>query len=87
MTDIDSGGMLITTKNLYFGGQHKTFRISYDRILSFRPLTNGIGIFRDTGGKPEIFTVYNPWPNSGGFLFNLCHFLAQPEGRALYAKH
>jgi hypothetical protein len=34
----------------------------------------------------EVFTVVNAWPKCGWFLFNLAHFLTQPEARRLYIK-
>jgi hypothetical protein len=87
LKQIDGGGMLFTTKNLYFGGTHTTFRIPYEHVLSFRPYPDGIEVFRDNASsKPEVFTVVNARPSCGWFLFNLTHFLAQPETRALYGK-
>jgi hypothetical protein len=96
LREIDYGGMLLTTQNIYFGGEHRTFRIPYERVVSFRPHADGIGLFRDTAGaKAEVFTVLlpdrygkpvNAPPVIGWFLFNVAHFLAQPEARALYAK-
>jgi len=96
LKEIDYGGMLLTTQNIYFGGEHRTFRIPYERVISFRPHTDGIGFFRDTASaKAEVFTVLlpdcqgkpvNAPPMIGWFLFNIAHFLSQPEARALYAK-
>ena len=97
LKEIDYGGMLLTTQNIYFGGDHTTFRIPYDHVVSFRPHSDGIGIFRDSANaKAEVFTVLEANPEGGNpvsarpifgwFLFNMAHFLAQPEARALYAK-
>lgn len=87
----DQGAMLLTTQNLYFGGAHTNFRIPYERVLSCRSYTDGIGLFRDSANaKPEVFSVIeagnavNAHPITGWLLFNLVKFLAQPEGRALY---
>jgi len=86
LQEIDYGGLLFTTNNLYFGGEHKVFRVPYEHIVSFRPFANGIGIFRDgANAKTEVFTIVNAWSSCGAFLYNLAHFLAQPEARALYA--
>ncbi len=96
LKEIDNGGMLLTTQNIYFGGEHRTFRIPYEHVISFRPHADGIGFFRDAASaKAEVFTVLlpdcqgkpvNAPPMVGWFLFNMAHFLAQPEARALYAK-
>jgi len=96
LKEIDYGGMLLTTQNIYFGGEHRTFRIPYEHVVSFRPHGDGIGLFRDAANaKVEVFTVLlpdcngkpvNAPPMFGWFLFNVAHFLAQPEARALYGK-
>jgi hypothetical protein len=96
LKEIDYGGMLLTTQNIYFGGEHRTFRIPYEHVVSFRPHSDGIGVFRDTANaKAEVFSVLMPGPDGkpvsaspavGWFLFNLAHFLGQPEARALYGK-
>ncbi len=89
--------MLLTTQNIYFGGERTTFRIPYDHVVSFRPHSDGIGIFRDSANaKAEVFTVLEANPSGGDpvsarpifgwFLFNMAHFLAQPEAKTLFAK-
>jgi hypothetical protein len=95
LKEIDYGGMLLTTQNIYFGGDHTTFRIPYTNVVSFRPHSDGIGIFRDSA-QAEVFTVLEANPSGGNpvnarpvfgwFLFNMAHFLAQPEAKALYAR-
>lgn len=92
---IDSGKMLLTTQSIYFGGDHANFRIPYERVVSFRPYSNGIGVFRDSvSAKPELFSVFEVGqdgalvqarPVFGWLIFNLAHFLAQPEARMIYA--
>ena len=97
LKEIDYGGMLLTTQNIYFGGDHTTFRIPYDHVVSFRPHSDGIGIFRDSANaKAEVFTVLEANPSGGDpvsarpifgwFLFNMAHFLAQPEAKTPFAK-
>lgn len=86
MEEVDYGGMLLTTEAIYFGGEHTTFRIAFDHILTFHAREDGIGFSRTTGhGTPEIFSVLmpdrdgNPIPAPaflGWFLFNATHFLA-----------
>lgn len=96
LKEIDYGGMLLTTQHIYFGGERRTFRIAYEHVVSFRPHADGIGVFRDSASaKPEVFAVLLPDssgkaaqapPVVGWFLFNVAHFLGQPEAKALYAK-
>jgi hypothetical protein len=87
LKEIDYGRLLLTTQNMYFGGDHKTFRLPYDRVVRFEPYSDGLGFFRDSANaKSEVFTVANPFSAVGWFLFNTAHFLAQPEARALYSK-
>jgi hypothetical protein len=97
LKEIDYGGLLVTTQNIYFGGNHTNFRIPYEHVVSFRALASGIGAFRDSANaKAEVFTVLEANPNGGDpinarpifgwFLFNVAHFLAQPESRKLYGQ-
>ncbi len=95
LKEIDYGGLLLTTQNIYFGGEHTNFRIPYNHVVSFRPETAGIGLFRDSANaKAEVFTVLEANPHGGNpvtgrpvfgwFLFNMAHALAQPEAMARY---
>lgn len=88
MKEIDYGGLLLTTQNIYFGGQHTNFRVPYNHVVSFRPEPSGIGLFRDSANaKAEVFTVLEANPEGGNpiparpvfgwFVFNLAHALAQ----------
>ena len=86
LKEIDYGGMLFTTNNVYFGGEYKSFRIPYDRIVKLRPYIDGLEISRDASTQCEVFSVVNFWPTCGWLLFNLAHFLAQPGARALYGE-
>lgn len=91
MKEIDYGGMLLTTGAMYFGGEHTTFRISFDNIISFRAQEDGIGFSRKTGhGIPEVFSVLVPDKDGnptqapamfGWFLFNATQFLASKKHR------
>jgi hypothetical protein len=92
LQEIDYGGMLVTTQNMYFGGQHTSFRIPYSHVVSFRAEPSGIAFFRDTGNaKAEVFTMLEPNSNGGDpvnarplfgwFLFNITHALAQPQAK------
>ncbi|MCX7795876.1 MAG: hypothetical protein N2380_05085 [bacterium] len=72
LTKVDEGVMCITDKHIYFGGRIKSFRISYDKIVSFTPYSDGIGIQRDsTNARPEYFIT-----NDGWFTYNLVVNLA-----------
>jgi len=64
----DNGLLAVTNKHLYFGGgSGKSFRVRLDKIVSFEPYSNGIGIHRDTAtAKPESFVTGDGW-----FTFNL----------------
>jgi hypothetical protein len=86
MKEVDYGGLLLTTRSLYFGGQHTTFCVPFSSVLAFRPRPDGIGVSRSANhGKPEVFSMLMPGadgnaapasPTYGWFLFNAVHFLA-----------
>ena len=69
----DNGMLGVTTKHIYFHGPRERFRVRYDRIVSFEPFSDGIGIMRDNQrAKPETFTVGDGW-----FIYNLVTNLSQ----------
>ena len=58
MQHTDSGVLGITTKHIYFKGSRKSFRVRLEKIVSFDPYRDGLGIMRDTArAKPEIFRM------------------------------
>ena len=58
MRHTDSGVLGITTKHIYFKGSGKSFRVRLEKIVSFDPYRDGLGIMRDTArAKPEIFRM------------------------------
>ena len=58
MQHTDSGTLGITTKHIYFKGNSKSFRVRLEKIVSFDPYEDGLGIMRDTArAKPEIFRM------------------------------
>jgi hypothetical protein len=70
---VDTGVLGVTTKHLYFTGQSKGFRIRYDRIVTFTPYSDGIGVQRDAAtAKPQTFLTGDGW-----FVYNLVNTLAQ----------
>jgi len=72
---VDTGFLALTNKHIYFAGQSKSFRIQYDKIVSFKPYEDGIGIVRDaTSAKPQTFIT-----NDGWFTYNLVTNLAKME--------
>lgn len=69
----DTGLLGVTSKHLYFHGSRKRFRIRYDRIVSFEPYEDGIGVMRDAQtAKPQTFRTGDGW-----FIYNLATNLAQ----------
>jgi hypothetical protein len=60
----------------------------YEHIVQFHYAENGLSLSRDTANAPlEAFRLLRPWgPACGQLIFNLAHFLAQPEARQLYGK-
>lgn len=69
---VDTGSLIVTDKNIYFYGPQKSFRIPYQKIVSFMQFDNGIGIMKDTAtAKPQIFVT-----NEGWYSYNLITNLA-----------
>lgn len=70
---IDTGWVVVTTKNIYFAGPRKSIRLPYAKIVSFEPFSDGIGVIRDTvTAKPQIFVTGDGW-----FTYNLVTNLSQ----------
>jgi hypothetical protein len=70
---IDTGWVVVTSKNIYFAGPSKSTRIPYTKIVSFDPYSDGVGVMRDaTTAKPQIFVTGDGW-----FTYNLVTNLAQ----------
>ncbi|GFN23678.1 hypothetical protein [Thermanaeromonas sp. C210] len=64
---VDRGILAVTTKHLYFQGAKKAFRVRWDKVVSFMPYSDGIGIQRDaTTAKPQFFVTGDGW-----FTYNL----------------
>ena len=65
----DAGLLGVTTRHIYFHGARERFRVRLDRIVSFEPHSDGIGIMRDLArAKPEAFRTDG---DDGWFLYNL----------------
>ena len=70
---LDNGLLGLTTKHIYFAGSSKRFRVRYDRIVTFEPYSDGLGIMRDAQtAKPQSFITGDGW-----FVYNLATNLAQ----------
>jgi hypothetical protein len=64
---VDSGILCLTQTHIYFSGGNKNFRIPYDKIVSFTPYSDGIGIQKDSvTSKPQAFITGDGW-----FIYNL----------------
>lgn len=69
----DTGLLGVTNKHVYFAGPSKRFRIAYNKIVSFEPFSDGIGVQRDAQtAKPQSFSTGDGW-----FTYNLITNLAQ----------
>ena len=73
MVYMDTGILGITNKHLYYSSSIKNFRVKYDKIVTFMPFEDGIGIQKDTANaKPQVFKN-----NDGWFTYNLVTNLAK----------
>ena len=73
MLFIDKGWLGITTKHIYFAGDRRSFRVAYGKIVSVRPYSDGIRVYRDgISAKPQAFVVGDGW-----FIYNLVVNLAR----------
>ena len=69
----DTGLLGITTKHVYFHGPNKSFRIGHDKIISFTPYTDGVGVMRDAAtARAQIFVTGDGW-----FTYNLLRNAAE----------
>lgn len=70
---VDTGAVVLTTKNIYFAGPRKSFRIPYAKVVSFEPFSDGIGLMRDSAtAKPQVLVTGDGW-----FTYNLVTNLSQ----------
>lgn len=64
---VDTGILGVTNKHLYFSGPAKSFRIRHDKVVTFEPYSDGIGLHRDAASaKPQAFVTGEGW-----FTYNL----------------
>ncbi len=70
---VDKGLLALTSKHVYFHGRSKSFRIRYDKIVSFEHFNDGFGLMRDAQtAKPQAFRTGDGW-----FVYNLVSNLAR----------
>ena len=71
----DTGVLAITSRHLYFAGDDKSFRIRHDRIVSYHPYTDGIGVVRDVANaREQLFLTGDGW-----FTQNLIAVATYPD--------
>ena len=76
MANMGTGLLGVTDRHIYFAGPTKAFRVKYDKIVSFTPYSDGIGIQRDAQtAKPQVFVTGDGW-----FTYNLISNLAKASG-------
>ena len=77
----DSGTLGVTTKHIYFKGGRKSFRVRLEKIVSFEPYQDGLGIMRDSArAKPEIFRMGG---TDAWFLLNIIEALTNMDAVSL----
>ena len=77
MEHTDTGDFGITTKHIYFAGSRKKFRVRLEKIVSFDPYSDALGIMRDNArAKPEAFMMDG---NSPFFAINILDALLDKE--------
>lgn len=70
---VATGLLGVTNKHIYFSSGTKNFRIRHDKIVSFDPYSDGIGLQRDAAtAKPQLFVTGDGW-----FTYNLLANVAQ----------
>ncbi len=67
---IDGGKILVTDKAIYFGGQQKSFRIPFTRVLAFHPYLDAVGVSED-GKATKVFVFDYRGMDTGWFYYNL----------------
>ena len=49
LTPIDSGRLYVTDKRVILRGEHKTSTARLNKIVSFKPYTDGVELFKESG--------------------------------------
>jgi hypothetical protein len=59
---VDTGILGVTNKHLYFSGSKESFRVAYNKIVTFDAYSDGLGIQRDArSAEPQIFVTDDGW--------------------------
>jgi hypothetical protein len=62
LVHVDTGLFIVTNKHLAFIGQQKSVRVKHEKIISYTPYSDGIGVCRDAvTAKPQIFVTDDGW--------------------------
>lgn len=62
LVHVDTGLFIVTNKHLTFIGQEKSVRLKHEKIISYTPYSDGIGVCRDAvTAKPQIFVTDDGW--------------------------
>lgn len=70
---VDEGVFGVTDEHVYFAGARKSLRVPYNKIVSFSPYSDGIGICKDgANSRNQIFKTGEGW-----FVYNLVANLAK----------
>ena len=56
LVPLDVGGMLITSRTLYFGGERRTMRISLADVVRYEPYVDGVGVCEASGPPQSLRT-------------------------------
>ena len=73
LVHVATGQLGITQKHMYFAGGNKAFRVPFQKIVSFNPYSDGIGIQKDAASaRPQIFITGDGW-----FIYNLVTNIAR----------
>lgn len=73
LVHVGNGLMGVTNKNIYFHSDKKSLRLPLNKVVSFVPYSDGIGLQRDAASaKPQLFMTGDGW-----FTYNLIVNVAQ----------
>lgn len=75
---IDEGQLLITTKNIYFGGPRENFRLPIREVLRFEQYTDAVGVYPPYGGCKFLIPLYLG-AEVGWFFYGLLTALSRWE--------
>jgi hypothetical protein len=72
MEHVDTGAVFLSSKNLYFSGGTKTFKLPYSKMVSVKLFSDGLEIVKDGANpKPQVLGLDDP-----AFAANLISRLA-----------